>query len=435
MLERLVVADDLSGAAESAATFLLRTTRIAVLLAQAERALPSPARRARASSSSTPTPDTVAAAAADAVARVCRAAARCRADARAWSRRSTRCCAATSAPRCARSPSLLERHRWSSRPPSRPRAAPSSTGCRMVDGRPAGRRPTCGRPSTARPPVTVADVLAGLDHVDVPLAVVRDARRPARPRWPTAERARCRRRLRRGDRRRPRCRRGRLAGAREPAARGFGRARRGRCATARARLRRDPARSTPATRDPGAVHRAWRPRSWSRWSVPRRPGSPSRSHALADSGCPVLTLDPRELLESPGSGPQTASPRPLTTRGLVLALDQSATVDPLAARRLTTALAAAPHRRPAGPPSCSRPAARPPGPSSTRSAVRPLTPLSTQRRGRDVAHPRRTASSITRPGSHGASATSLRDALGSPLPRHLPLPDRPDRTSTADLDR
>jgi 4-hydroxythreonine-4-phosphate dehydrogenase len=139
------------------------------------------------------------------------------------------------------------------------------------------------------------------------------------------------------------------------------------------------------------------------------PGVAEQVRQLEQLDLPVLTLNPQRLLDSPADAADRVE-RHQTPRGLVLTLDQAGAVDPAAARRLTAALAVA-----AAPATTRATVLLATGGETARAvldslAVHALTPLSTHA----AAVTSRTAEGlvvITRPGSHGASASSLRDAL------------------------
>jgi 4-hydroxythreonine-4-phosphate dehydrogenase len=139
------------------------------------------------------------------------------------------------------------------------------------------------------------------------------------------------------------------------------------------------------------------------------PGITDQVARLADLGLPVLTLDPHQLLESPHRAAGLVA-EALAGRGLVLALDQSAPVDRDSARRLSAALAAA-----AAPATARAGVLLVTGGETARAVldslgVRALTPASTHAAAVTSQTPDGLVV-ITRPGSHGASTSSLRDAL------------------------
>ena len=172
MLERLVVADDLSGAAESAATFLLRTTRIQVHLASGESGAPDQTGAApRIVVLDSDTRHAPAAAAGESVARYAASA-----------------LGASRGTRVVKKVDSLLRGNLASEVRALATlldatvviatALPSARrtvvrGVPIVDGRPLADT-DLWKAEEGAVPQTVGDVLAGLAHVSVPLDVVRD---------------------------------------------------------------------------------------------------------------------------------------------------------------------------------------------------------------------------------------------------------------------
>jgi 4-hydroxythreonine-4-phosphate dehydrogenase len=415
VLERLVVADDLSGAAESAATFLLRTTRIRVHLAdQSSSTQATELVAARVVVLDSDTRHSSPAAAADTVGRYA-------AQLLGASARGTRVVKKVDSllrgnlgPEVDALSSLLDAT------PVIATALPSAGrtvvgGVPLVDGR-ALAVTGLWDAETDRAPGTVADVLVALDHATIALDVVRD---------PSGLRAA-------------------LAAAE---ARGVAAV----CdaetdadldaVVAAATVLRNPLRVGSAALV-AADARQLTPDRAQPADVPARqtsssdhvvvavvgsaaPGVAEQVGRLADLGIRVLRLDPARLLASPQEAAREVA-RAIGPRGLVLALDQSATadLDPAVARRLTAALAVA-----AAPATERATVLLVTGGETARAVlgtlgVRTLTPLSTHA----AAVTSRTADGlvvITRAGSHGASATSLRDALAP-----FATTSRPDPSAT-----
>ena len=226
------------------------------------------------------------------------------------SRRSTRCCAATSPPRCARS-LRCSAPRPSSRPPCHRRGRTVVDGVPLVDGRPLADTDLWAAEEGPRPGRS-ADALAGLDHVTVPLAVVRDPSAAAGRAGGSRGRGRVAG-LRRRDRRRPRCRRRRDRRARHPLLVGSAA-----LVAAAAAVPPDdqpddqPDHQQASARrraSTGAGRRPSRATSWSRWSGPRRPPSPDQVALLTELGLPVLALDPARAADRAVARPATASSR------------------------------------------------------------------------------------------------------------------------------
>jgi hypothetical protein len=146
---------------------------------------------------------------------------------------------------------------------------------------------------------------------------------------------------------------------------------------------------------------------------------------LEDLGLPVLALDPTRLLESPQQAAGQVA-RLMGPRGLVLALEQTGTVDAVSARRLSAALATA-----AAPASARATVLLATGGETARAVldslgVRSLTPVSSHA-AVITSSTRAGLVVMTRPGSHGASASSLRGAVAPYVPRtDPPLADLPE---------
>ncbi|KRF24609.1 four-carbon acid sugar kinase family protein [Phycicoccus sp. Soil803] len=394
MLERLVVADDLSGAAESAATFLLRTTRITVQLARddfdgADRGDESP----RVVVLDSDTRHAAPAVAGDLVARY-----------------AAQLVGASPTTRVVKKVDSLLRGNLAAE--VRGLASALDATVVVATALPTAQRTVVGgvplvdgSPLTATnlwdaeegpAPATVADALPGLDHVLVPLEVVRD-------------RARLRAALAAVE----------AAGAAavcdaetdadlDAVVAGATVLRNallvGSAALVAADARQlepdpapDPVADTTADHVVVAVVGS------------AAPGITEQVAALADLGLTVVTLDPHRLLASPEEAVGLVA-EALTTTGLVLSLDQAVTVDPRSARGLAVALAAA-----AAPATARATVLLATGGETARAVldslgVRTLTPLSTHA----AAVTSRTPDGlvvVTRPGSHGASTSSLREAL------------------------
>jgi 4-hydroxythreonine-4-phosphate dehydrogenase len=394
VLERLVVADDLSGAAESAATFLLRTTRITVHLASDGFELPG--RAAEASRVVVLDSDTRHAAPAVAGDLVARYAAQL--------------VGASRTTRVVKKVDSLLRGNLAAEVgalaavldavPVVATALPSSGrtlvgGVPLVDGSPLATT-TLWDAEDGPVPARVADVLTGLDHVLVPLDVVRDPVR-LRAALVAAEAA------------------GRAAvcdaetDADLDAVVAATTALRHPLLVGSAALVAADARQLPSDPAPDPV----RPITGRHVVVAvvgsAAPGIAEQVAALAELGLSVVTLDPRRLLESPQEATGLVA-EALTTTGLALTLDQTATVDPGSARRLAAALAAV-----AAPATARATVLLATGGETARAVldslgVRTLTPLSTHASA-VTSHTPDGLVVVTRPGSHGASASSLRDAL------------------------
>jgi 4-hydroxythreonine-4-phosphate dehydrogenase len=412
VLEQLIVADDLSGAAESGATFLLRTTRIAVLVtsrAEDDRDAAEDDRDALHDSPRVVVLDTdsrhlAAEAAGTEVARCVARAGTGAAGARVVKKVDS----------LLRGNILSEVRALASLLGATPVVATAlpSAGRTVVDGHPLVHgRPLAGTTlwdaEEGNPPLTVADVLAGLEPLTVPLSVVRDG-----PRLRAA-----------------------LADAQ----------RRGAAPVCDAETDADldavvaassvldtpllvgsaalvaaVARLLPPDDDPAQPPVG--PSSERDQVVVAVVGSAAPTidtqvALLADLGLPVLRLDPRELIAAPSQA-RSRVERALTDVGLVVALDQTSEVDPSAARRLSSALAFAAE------PATSRATVLLATGGETAHAVLTsigvdrLTPVATS----DAVVHSHTADGVvvlTRPGSHG-SPTSLLDALAPFLEAHTP---------------
>lgn len=412
MLERLVVADDLSGAAESAATFLLRTTRITVHLASDETELPDRGHdgpRVVVLDS-----DTRHAAPAVAGDRVARYAAQL-----VGASRTTRVVKKVDsllrgnpAVEVGALVALLDATAVvATALPSARRTVVA--GVPLVDGFPLAATHLWDAEHGSAP-ATLADALAGLDHVLVPLDVVRDPeefRTALLAAEAAGAAALC-------DAETDADLDAVVAAAevlRNPLLVGSAA-----LVAADARtVQPDPARSdlAPTTGDHVVVAVVGSAAA----------GITQQVAALAELGLPVVTLDPRQLLESPQEATALVADA-LATTGLALTLDQSARVAPQSARRLATALATA-----AAPATGRATVLLATGGETARAVldslgVRTLTPLSSHA----AAVTSRTPDGlvvVTRPGSHGASASALRDAL-APFATHTSTP----RTDTPQSD-
>jgi uncharacterized protein YgbK (DUF1537 family) len=407
VLERLVVADDLSGAAESAATFLLRTTRIRVHLMPGGADASEPlAATPRVVVLDTDTRHLGPDAAGQTVARYAAQA--------LGAARSTRVVKKVDSLLRGNLATEVGSLATQLRATAVIATALPSAGRTVVDGVPAvdgvplaDTNLWSAEPGPA--PETVGAVLTGLQHVTVPLDVVREP-------------ARLRAALRAAERH------GAAAvcdaetdadldavvaaaaALRNPLLVGSSAL----VAADARQLRADPA-------DPADPADSARPDG-----TPSRPhvvvavvgsaarGIPEQVQLIADLGLPVLRLDPRLLLESPERAAAQVAAR-MTARGLVLALDQGQVVDTLSARQLTAALAAA-----AAPATTRATVLLTTGGETARAVldllgVGTLTPDST-RAAAVTSHTPDGLVVITRPGSHGASASSLRDALAPFVP-------------------
>lgn len=420
MLERLVVADDLSGAAESAATFLLRTTRIQVQLAQDASDVFEPAdEQPRVVVVDSDTRHASPAAAGAAVARYA-------AELVGASSRATRVVKKVDS--LLRGNLGAEVRALSSLLDATPviaTALPSAGrtvvgGVPMVDGLPLAATDLWGAEGS-RPPETVADVLATLDHTTVPLGVVRDSSGLRAALVAAEERGRAA-----------------VCDAETDADLDA-------VVTAASALRRpllvgssalvaaDARQLAPDGAE--TAHPTAAPSSPDDYVVvavvgSAAPGISEQVARLAELGLPVLALDPARLLGSPEESAQRVT-QSLGPRGLVLSLDQSDRVGvaPASARRLTAALAVA-----AAPATARATVLLLTGGETARAvldslAVRSLTPLSTHASAVTSRTPDGLVV-ITRPGSHGASAGSLRDALApfaaAPHPAPHPAPSTTD---------
>jgi 4-hydroxythreonine-4-phosphate dehydrogenase len=415
VLEQLIVADDLSGAAESGATFLMRTTRIRVLLTSAVESDHGALHGSpRVVVLDTDSRHLAAEAAGTEVARCVSRAGTGAAGARVVKKVDS----------LLRGNILSEVRALASLLGATPVVATAlpSAGRTVIDGQPLVQ----GRPladttlwdaEEGDAPVTVADLLAGLDPVTVPLSVVRDAAR-LRAALSDAER--------RGAA--PVCDAETDADLDAVVAASdvldtpllVGSAA---LVAAVARLLHpdgDPAQSDRAQSDPAQPPVG--PSSERDQVVVAVVGSAAPTidtqvALLADLGLPVLRLDPRELVTAP-SRSRSRVEQALTDLGLVVALDQTPDVDPSAARRLSAALAFAAE------------------PASSRATVLLATGGETAHAvldsiGVDRLIPVATSAEVvrshtpdglvvlTRPGSHG-STTSLLDALAPFLDAHTP---------------
>jgi 4-hydroxythreonine-4-phosphate dehydrogenase len=418
MLEQLVVADDLSGAAESAATFLLRTTRIAVLLA---------AEPVASGDSSSESPRVVvvdtdsrhlgAAAAGDAV-----------------SRRVAQAIAGVDGVRVVKKVDSLLRGNLAAEvralasllgaTPVVATALPSAGrtvvgGVPLVDGHPLAST-TLWAAEDGQAPRTVAAALTGMDSVTVPLAVVRDGARLRAVLAASAEQGRV-----------PVC--DAETDADLDAVVAAANALPDTLLVGSAALVAADARGFPA--DPASSD-PMQSRTASDHPLTTAPGSRTeRDHLvvavigsaapsvaaqvalLEQLGLPVLRLDPRELLESP-TGARRRVEEGVAGAGLVIALDQTVAVEPAQARRLSAALASATE------PATSRATVLLATGGETARAVlgslhvNRLTPV-TGHEGVVRSLTPEGLVVLTRPGSHGP-VTSLHDALAP----FVPAPDR-----------
>jgi 4-hydroxythreonine-4-phosphate dehydrogenase len=428
MLEQLVVADDLSGAAESAATFLLRTTRIAVLLAAEPVASgDSSSESPRVVVVDTDSRHLVAAAAGDAV-----------------SRRVAQAIAGVDGVRVVKKVDSLLRGNLAAEvralasllgaTPVVATALPSAGrtvvgGVPLVDGHPLAST-TLWAAEDGQAPRTVAAALTGMDSVTVPLAVVRDGAQLRAVLAASAEQGRV-----------PVCDAETDADLDAVVAAANALPDTllvGSAALVAADARgfpADPAPSDPASSDPASSH-PMQSRTASDHPLTTAPGSRTeRDHLvvavigsaapsvaaqvalLEQLGLPVLRLDPRELLESP-TGARRRVEEGVAGAGLVIALDQTVAVEPAQARRLSAALASATE------PATSRATVLLATGGETARAVlgslhvNRLTPV-TGHEGVVRSLTPEGLVVLTRPGSHGP-VTSLHDALAP----FVPAPDR-----------
>ncbi|MEO6413349.1 MAG: four-carbon acid sugar kinase family protein [Pedococcus sp.] len=405
MLEQLIVADDLSGAAESGATFLLRTTRITVLVTSMTEndsdalqdsprvvVLDTDSRHLAAEAAGTEVAHCVARAGTGAAgARVVK-----KVDSLLRGNIPTEVQALAS---------LL------GATPVVATALPSA-GRTVVDGQPLVH----GRPladttlwdaEEGDPPRTVADVLAGLEPVTVPLSVVRDGPR-LRAALADAER--------RGAA--PVCDAETDADLDAVVAASsvldtpllVGSA-----ALVAAVARRFDADDAPA--QPPVVASSEQEHVVVAVVGSAAPTIAAQVALLTDLGLPILRLDPRELVTAPSQA-RSRVEQALTNLGLVVALEQTSEVDPSAARRLSSALAFAAE------PATSRATVLLATGGETAHAVLTsigvgrLTPVATS----DAVVRSHTPDGVvvlTRPGSHG-SPTSLLNALAPFLDAHTP---------------
>lgn len=405
MLEQLVVADDLSGAAESAATFLLRTTRISVLLTfSADDPHDHSAESNRVVVLDTDSRHLGAAAAGDAVARSVAQALTGAHGVRVVKKVDSLLRGNVAAEVRALASLLGATPVVATALPSAGRSVVD--GVPLVDGRPLADT-TLWDAEEGDAPLTVADVLAGLEPVTVPLSVVRDG-----PRLRDA-----------------------LADAQ----------RRGAAAICDAETEADldavvaasTVLDTPLLVGSAALVAAVARLSHPDDAAAQPPVPPSSAlehfvvavvgsaaptiaaqvALLEDLGLPVLRLDPRELLTAP-SHARSRVEQALTGPGVVVALDQATDVDPSAARRLIAALAIATQ------PAAVRATVLLASGGETAHAVLTLI-------GVDRLIPVATSDEVvrshtpdglvvlTRPGSHG-STTSLLDALAPFLDARTP---------------
>ena len=411
MFEQLIVADDLSGAAESAATFLLRTTRITVLLAgAADDNHPALDDSPRVVVLDTDSRHLAAEAAGAEVARCVARAGTGAAGARVVKKVDS----------LLRGNMLAEVGALAALLGATPVVATAlpAAGRTVVDGQPlvAGRPladTTLWDAEEGDAPVTVADVLAGLDPVTVPLSVVRDAPQ-LRAALADAER--------RGAA--PVC--DAETDTDLDAVVAASTVLRAPLLVGSAALVAAVARLLPA--DDAPVQPPVAPSSELGSSSERdqvvvavvgsaAPTIDTQVAALADLGLPVLRLDPRELLTAPAKARARVA-QLLSGQGLVVTLDQTTDVDPSAARRLSSALAFAAE------PATSRATVLLATGGETAHAVLTsmgvdrLTPVATN----DAVVRSHTPDHrvvLTRPGSHG-SPTSLVDALAPFLDAHTP---------------
>ena len=403
MLEQLIVADDLSGAAESAATFLLRTTRITVLVAVA-------ADYDHAGLSDSPRVVVL-----DTDSRHLAAEAAGTEVARCVARAGTGANGARVVKKVdslLRGNILAEVRALASLLSATPVVATAlpAAGRTVVDGQPLVQ----GRPladttlwdaEEGDAPSSVADVLAGLHPVTVPLSVVRDAPR-LRAALADAER--------RGAA--PVCDAETDADLDAVVAAStvldtpllVGSA----ALVAAVARRLDP---DDAPAQPSVVSSREAEHVVVAVVGSAAPAIAAQVALLTDLGLPVLRLAPGELLSAPAQA-RARVEEALSGAGLVVAIDHTAEVDPSAARRLSTALAVASQ------PATSRATVLLATGGETAHAV--LTSIGVDRL-RPVATSAEVVRShtpdglvvLTRPGSHG-STTSLLDALAPFLDAH-----------------
>lgn len=414
MLERLVVADDLSGAAESAATFLLRTTRIRVHLAHdgpdgPERPADSPRVVVLDSDTRHASPDAAGATVARYAAQALGATRTARVVKKVDSLLRGNLAAEVGA-----LVSLLDATAVvATALPSARRSVVG--GVPIVDGVPlAATDLWAAEPGPA--PGSVADVLPGLDHVVIGLDAVRD---PAQLRAALAaaeergQAAVC-------DAETDTDLDAVVAGAtvlRNPLLVGSA-----------ALVAADARQLSADAAGPVGVAQPTATATLDHVVVAvvgsAAPGIAEQVRLLEDLGLPVLTLDPGQLLDSPHQAADLVG-RAWAPQGLVLALDQAAVVDPSSARRLTTALATV-----AAPATGRATVLLATGGETGRAVldslgVRTLTPQSSHAAA-VTSRTRDDLVVITRPGSHGASPSSLRDALAPFVARSEPArPDSP----------
>jgi uncharacterized protein YgbK (DUF1537 family) len=414
VLEQLVVADDLSGAAESAATFLLRTTRIRVVLVP-DDAGPhdeSP-ESARVMVLDTDSRHLGAEAAGDAVAR-CVAQALAGTDGVRVIKKVDSLLRGSIAAEVRALASVL------GATPVVATALPSAgrtivDGVPLVDGRPLATT-TLWSAEDGDAPQTVADALAELESVTVPLAVVRDAPRLRAALTAAAEQARVSVCDAETD-------------ADLDAVVAASNALDNPLLVGSAALVAADARSFLADQaqthsEQAQTRAADEPHGEQDHVVVAVVGSaaptiPEQVAQLEDLGLPVLRLDPRELLTSPSEARQRVE-QVVTSAGLLIALDQTVAVEPAVARRLSAALASAAE------PATRRATVLLATGGETARAV--LSSLGVHRMTPVAVHGGVVRSLtpeglvvLTRPGSHGPT-NSLRDALAP----FLPAPDLAD---------
>jgi uncharacterized protein YgbK (DUF1537 family) len=408
VLEQLIVADDLSGAAESAATFLLRTTRIVVLVAAEQK----DQRDGTHESPRVVVLDTdsrhLAAEAAGAEVSRCVASALTAADGARVVKKVDSLLRGNIAAEVRALASLLHAT------PVIATALPSAgrtvvDGAPLVDGQPLADTDLWAAEED-HAPATVGDALTGIECVTVPLSVVRDA---PRLRAALADAGR------RGQA--PVCDAETDADLDAVVAATsvldspllVGSAA---LVAAAARLfepDNQPDNQSDAARGDGPAEAPAGPSAELDHVVVAVVGSaaptvPDQVALLAELGLPVLTLDPHQLLSAPSAARQRVE-QALAGAGLVVTLDQTTLVDPTSARRLTAALALAAE------PATSRATVLLATGGETAHAVltsmgvHRMTPVATS----DSVVRSHTPDGLvvlTRPGSHGA-ATSLHDAL------------------------
>jgi uncharacterized protein YgbK (DUF1537 family) len=419
VLEQLVVADDLSGAAESAATFLLRTTRIRVVLAPDESdPHDDSAESARVMVLDTDSRHLGAEAAGDAVAR-CVAQALAGTDGVRVTKKVDSLLRGSIAAEVRALASVL------GATPVVATALPSAgrtivDGVPLVDGRPLATT-TLWSAEDGDAPKTVADALAGLESVTVPLAVVRDAPQLRAALTAAVEQARV-----------PLC--DAETDADLDAVVAASNALDNPFLVGSAALVAADARSFLADQaqtlaDQAQTHSEQAPtRAADEPHVEQdhvvvavvgsaAPTIPEQVAQLEDLGLPVLRLDPRELLTSPAEARQRVE-QVVTSAGLLIALDQTVAVEPAVARRLSAALASAAE------PATRRATVLLATGGETARAV--LSSLGVHRMTPVAVHGGVVRSLtpeglvvLTRPGSHGPTH-SLRDALAPFVPANDP---------------